>query len=72
MSNSRLLLGAVLALANLPAVAAPPTAQRSGIVPAVAISADSHAARALPVCTGCGCRGGAGYRLPSGKCASRR
>lgn len=25
-----------------------------------------------PVCSGCGCRGGPGYRLPSGKCASRR
>lgn len=25
-----------------------------------------------PVCSGCGCRGGAGYRLPSGKCAPRR
>jgi hypothetical protein len=23
------------------------------------------------VCSGCGCRGGAGYRLPSGKCAPR-
>lgn len=25
-----------------------------------------------PACSGCGCRGGAGYRLPSGKCAPRR
>jgi hypothetical protein len=23
-------------------------------------------------CSGCGCRGGGGYRLPSGKCAPRR
>lgn len=23
-------------------------------------------------CRGCGCRGGAGYRLPNGKCAGRR
>jgi len=25
-----------------------------------------------PICSGCGCRGGPGYRLPNGKCASRR
>ncbi len=25
-----------------------------------------------PVCSGCGCRGGAGYRLANGKCAPRR
>jgi hypothetical protein len=23
-----------------------------------------------PVCRGCGCRGGPGYRLPNGKCGS--
>lgn len=72
MLCSRLLLGAVLTLAAISTAAATPTAHRSGIVQAVATPAESHAARALPVCTGCGCRGGAGYRLANGKCASRR
>lgn len=26
----------------------------------------------MRVCSGCGCKGGGGYRLPNGKCAPRR
>lgn len=26
----------------------------------------------MRACSGCGCRGGGGYRLPNGKCAPRR
>ena len=41
--------------------------------PAASLAAEIAASRQIePVCRGCGCRGGAGYRLPSGKCAPRR
>jgi len=47
------------------ATAAPPS------VTAAALAADVAAARPIePVCRGCGCRGGPGYRLANGKCAS--
>ncbi len=39
--------------------------------PAAALASDVAASRSVePVCRGCGCRGGPGYRKSNGKCAS--
>ena len=38
---------------------------------AAGLKADMSASRIMePVCSGCGCRGGPGYRTASGRCAS--
>mgnify|MGYP001766701796 CR=1 FL=1 len=38
---------------------------------AAALKTEIAASRSIePVCRGCGCRGGPGYRQPNGKCAS--
>lgn len=58
----------VLIVTSSLAVEAAPLAGRSNSV--VVIAEGPHVA--VPICYGCGCRGGPGYRLPSGKCASRR
>jgi len=61
------LLLAAIALLVAPAVV---QAATPGAVVA-ALKADLAAARSIePVCTGCGCRGGPGYRQANGKCAS--
>lgn len=46
------------------AEAAPPTTA-AALKPALAA-----ASTIAPVCSGCGCRGGPGYRQANGKCAS--
>lgn len=72
MSLARLLLAAALSLSALSATAAVPANARAGVAPALLTSQAAAAAHAQPVCRGCGCRGGAGYRLANGKCAGRR
>lgn len=53
-----------LAAALATAEAAPPTTA-AALKPALAA-----ASTIAPVCSGCGCRGGPGYRQANGKCAS--
>jgi hypothetical protein len=53
----------VAALAT--AEAAPPSAAVAALGTTLAASSDI-----TPVCSGCGCRGGPGYRKANGKCAS--
>jgi hypothetical protein len=54
-----------LALTSTTASAAPPSAVAGGL------KSTLETLRVVePVCRGCGCRGGPGYRLPNGKCAS--
>ena len=62
-----LLVAAAFALlaALATAEAAPPNAAAAALKSTLAASSD-----VTPVCSGCGCRGGPGYRQANGKCAS--
>jgi hypothetical protein len=58
---------ALFVLGGVAAEAAPSGAQPKRVADVVA-----GVRMVEPICSGCGCRGGPGYRLPNGKCASGR